>query len=117
MFLGHSHEAAVSRLGRQEVPIFLLEPLRAKVSLQKHRRAPVSLREPSAWRQATVSLQEHPEFLRLLADKRFRQELKAKPVEVLARFGVRLASREVPAGSVELPSPPAKIDLAWTALF
>ena len=118
MFLGHSQQPT----DHQKVPLFLLERLRPGLLLQSHGVRPVSL-EPRHTavsvrkRQApAISLQEHPEFLRLLNDERFRQELKAKPAEVLARFGVHLASREVPS-SVDLPSPPGKVYLAWTALF
>lgn len=51
----------------------------------------------------TVSLQEHPEFLAMLQNEGFRQELQANPMEVLERFGVRLAE---PPASTRLPSIP-----------
>ena len=52
--------------------------------------------------ESAVSLQEHPEFLSLLRDDGFRQELKAHPLEVLGRFGLHLQAEDIPS-EVDLP--------------
>ncbi len=46
--------------------------------------------------ESAASLQEHPDFLTLLQDDGFRQELKAHPAEVLGRYGLHLKSEDVP---------------------
>lgn len=123
MFLGHTQESAAIVPGHPETQIFLRQLLGPTQSLQKHRRVPAFLLElprPSNLlrerREPTISLQEHPEFLNLLGDERFRQELKADPVEVLARFGIQLSSSEVPQ-SVELPRLQQQRFIVWAGLF
>lgn len=122
MFLGHSQQPADYR----DRPIFLRESSRPTVSLRKHTGVPVFSLEShrsvppvqQKRQEPTLSLQEHPEFLRLLNDERFRQELRAKPVKVLARFGVQLRSGEMPH-SIELPLVQAVggLEVVWTGLF
>lgn len=84
---------------------FFLEPPRRTSTRQERQERPA------------ISLQEHPELIRLLNDERFRLELRAKPVEVLARYGVHLSASDVPQ-SLDLPSlPPPKALMAWEALL
>lgn len=64
----------------------------------------------------SVSLQEHPEFLSLLQDEKFRQELQAKPAAVLASLGVSLDASDVPA-SVELPEAPVDYQAFYAGLM
>lgn len=121
MFLGHSQKPT----GQQKAPIFLLETVRPRVSLRQHmgtrlfrlepKHPPVTLRHRQ---EPVLSLQEHPEFFRLLNDERFRQELRVKPVEVLARFGVQLRAEDVPQ-SIELPVAmcAGKALVAWFGLL
>ena len=52
--------------------------------------------------EAGVSLTEHPEFLALLENEEFRKELKDRPAEILAKFGVDAAEVSLPS-SVQLP--------------
>lgn len=121
MFLGHL-EAPTSH---PRTPVFLLEPLRPGPLLQEHRTSSTfTLRRERLTRPLdehgapTISLQEYPEFLGMLNDEKFRQELMAMPVSTLARFGVHLEPGDVPR-SVELPSPQngAKITAFWAALL
>jgi hypothetical protein len=103
--------------------IFLREPAWSETMIRRHSGVPVFVSEPQTsamplqeGREPAISLREHPELLRLLGDERFRQELKAKPVEVLKKFGVRLEGDEVPQ-TVELPMPPKLSDIIWAGLF
>ena len=59
---------------------------------------PAAARDPGI----AVSLQEHPRLLALLNSEPFRAELRARPVEALARQGIHLDPRAVPT-RVTLP--------------
>lgn len=58
-----------------------------------------------------VSLQEHPDFLSLLQNETFRQELQARPVEVLGQCNISMGADDIP-DSVHISEVPGDLEVA-----